>query len=391
MSRWAIASSFFTAAMVIMAMAVPGGVVIEGQLKGTAIAGSTAPLSVNISKGGLDYFGRILLQVPPDCRLDPTSLYGGRYHWDAEKHIAVVSWLKLPDQSRFNIEFDLAVAPGAAAGDREIGWEFSFIRNNDRATVTPPPFHFTIRETTTPDTPSTSFSATDLPSPSTVSNAQNPSASRTLTEADGGVRVEVRIENLHNGGFVKLMENPPFASSARIINSAGGVADITNEGLSFIWFDYVNSGSVTYQLDDCRLSQVQNFLGRLSHIEGDQSVEIDVVQMLNAENRPQKIPVESGFRGDVRFEVQIAATKNPVVTDYFERKLNFRFQTREEHVEEWYKYTHNSFNSYEDARNHRVSLTEAYAFRKPFVVGRRGNQRISVQEALTSTHQTWIP
>jgi len=148
---------------------------------------------------------------------------------------------------------------------------------------------------------------------------------------------------------------------------------------------------VTYQLDGCRLSQVQNFLGRLSHIEGDQSVEIDVVHMLNRESRPQEVPEESGFPGDVRFEVQIAATKNPVVTDYFERKLNFRFQTREEHVEQWYKYTHNSFNSYEDARNHRVSLTEAYAFRKPFVVGRRGNQRISVQEALTTTHQTWIP
>ena len=391
MSRWAIATSFFTSAIVIMAMAVPGGVVIEGQLKGTAIAGSTAPLSVNISKGGLDYFGRILLQVPPDCRLNPTSLYGGRYHWDAEKHIAVVSWLKLPDQSRFNIEFELAVAPGAVAGDREVGWEFSFIRNNDRATVTPPPFHFTIHKSDTSDNPTPPPSTTVTSSPSTVSSAQPPFASRSLMESDGGVRVEVHIENLNNGGFVKLMENPPFASSARVVNSAGGVAEITNGGLSFIWFDYVNSGSVIYQLDDCQLSQVQNFLGRLSHIDGDQSVEIDVVQRLNRENPPQELPVNTGFRGEIRFEVQIAATKNPVVTDYFKRKLNFRFQTREEHVEEWYKYTHDSFNRYEDARNHRVSLTEAYAFRKPFVVGRRGNQRISVQEALTLTHQTWIP
>ena len=70
-------------------------------------------------EGGLDYFGRILLAIPEDCTLSPKSLHGS-FALDEEEGRAVVSWLKLPEADRFDLQFDLKVAPDAPAGTREI-------------------------------------------------------------------------------------------------------------------------------------------------------------------------------------------------------------------------------------------------------------------------------
>ena len=124
---------------------MPGGVVIEGAVAENPGVGDQTTFQVSIQKGGLDYFGRILIQAPSDCQLTPSSLFGGSFDWDDDTHIAVVSWLKLPEPDRFDIEFNLLVDPNAVAGPRELDLEFSFIQNNDRATVTPPPVAFEYR------------------------------------------------------------------------------------------------------------------------------------------------------------------------------------------------------------------------------------------------------
>ena len=142
-----IATSFCLAALVlgVLSMAIPGGVVIEFGMDGHARSGQASPLTVSIQKGGLDYFGRILLLVPEDCQLIPRQLNGGSFAWDEEQNRAVVSWLKLPEEDRFDLEFDLKIAPDAPPGTREVVSEFSFIRNQDRASVAPPPFLFDVQ------------------------------------------------------------------------------------------------------------------------------------------------------------------------------------------------------------------------------------------------------
>ena len=68
-------------------------------MDGHARSGQASPLTVSIQKGGLDYFGRILLLVPEDCQLIPRQLNGGSFAWDEEQNRAVVSWLKLPKKT----------------------------------------------------------------------------------------------------------------------------------------------------------------------------------------------------------------------------------------------------------------------------------------------------
>ena len=124
--------------MTVLSLIIPGGVVIEFGLDRAPASGTATPLTISIQKGGLDYFGRILLAIPEDCTLSPKNLHGGSFALDEEEGRAVVSWLKLPEADRFDLQFDLKVAPDAPAGTREMTSEFSFIRNQDRASVTPP-------------------------------------------------------------------------------------------------------------------------------------------------------------------------------------------------------------------------------------------------------------
>ena len=380
-----------TALVAITAMAIPGGVVIEGRLTEPAKAGETTPMTISVSKGGLDYFGRMMLHIPEDCRLEPSVLFGGSYHWDESEHVAVISWLKLPDPERFNLEFKLSVAPEAPPGPREVDWEFSFIRNNDRATVHPAPFIFYVLDAEEHFGPGTAMATRHNPSSEQAEQRPHPSATRSAVLVGNDTRVTLNLDRVPEGGFVKLTEHISPGCSCQVLDAAGGVAQVNGSELSIMWFDYAHVGSLTYQLDNCRLSSPQNFEGTLSCVIEDASKKFVVIHELEAKKQGLEPLVEPQQSLDVAFEIQIAATKKPVVTDYFERKLNFRFSTREEQSEHWVKYTYESYDRYEEARNHRNELTKAYAFHGPFVVARKGERRISVQEALTLTRQSWLP
>lgn len=382
-----------------MAMVIPGGVVVEGQLEQAPEPGTATPFTISITKGGLEYFGRILISLPENCKLEAKQLHGGGMTIDEERQIAVISWLKLPETDRFDLLLDLVVAPDAEPGPRSFEWDFSFIRNNDRVTVRPSPFHFDVVSAGgSPAVAQIEANAdTNLIPSSTPANAPSASAVRTLTRTqDGKTEVRIALHNMPEGGFVKLMEQWNIPCSAEILQGGGSVSQLATGGASFVWFDYQQAGSIVYQLAECPLSEPGVIIGLLSFVRDGQTEEISVFQAAGDEttseaDRPDADREESTSTPGVRFEVQVAATKNAVVTDYFEEKLNFSLPVEVEEHEGWYKFRTGSFTDYEDARNEREAITAAHEFRGPFVVARSDNQRISVQEALMRTGQAWIP
>lgn len=394
--RWLLFLSII-ALLVGAAAAPPGGVVVEGSLAGMPSPGTSTPFTIRISKGGLEYFGRILIALPDDCRLEARQLHGGGLTFNEERHVAVISWLKLPEAEQFDITLDLKVSPLAAPGARSMEWDFSFIRNNDRVTVRPNPFHFEVL----PEPEDQSGIATtpmgqEFQDGSAAGVAQEAAphsvtACRTITPiGEGHFEVRINISGLPAGGFVKLEERLPALCEVDIKSGGGGVSEVDLPDLSFIWFDYQHTGSVLYQVKYCRLSDAEDISGLLSYVDGDQPASIPVLSCTGQGLAGVESPESPGLFDDVSFEVQVAATNHKVVTDYFKRRLNFSPPVSEEFEGGRFKYLNGSFESYEEARNHRESL-ESYDFIGPFVVARRLGQRIPVQEALTRTGQRWIP
>ncbi len=379
-----------------MALIPPGGVVVEGQLKSPPLPGNTTPFTVQISKGGLEYFGRLLIALPSDCRLTARQLHGGGLTYDEERNIAVISWLKLPETESFTLLLDLEIAPDAAPGPRSMEWDFSFIRNNDRETLRPPPFHFEVVASDLSTTPNIGHAPAASPpsedDPGVSAHPPAVSAYRTWKPLTSGkIEVRLTLQGLPQGGFVKLQEVFPFPLQTGVQSGGGSVPETKSQSISFVWFDYQPTGPVIYTIDNPDLSEFNEFIGTLSYVYDGRAVELAV---LNVGIPDSQLDLSIDFQPaapEIRYEVQLAAIKTKVVTDYFKQRLEFGFPIKEEVDAGWFKYLNGSFNFYEDARNHREDLNEQYAFIGPFVVSRMGKDRISVQEALTRTGEHWIP
>ena len=378
-------------------MAVPGGVVVEGRLLTVPEPGTSSPLTITVTKGNLEYFGRLLISLPPDCQLHSRQLHGGSMTTDETRNLAVISWLKLPDIQQFDLLLDLEVSPQAVPGARALDWDFSFIRNNDRETVRSAPFHFEI-------TPSTSGKgasrATSLDHEMSTSGntltgngtTDAPKAIRTVRAMqDGRLEVQLEFENIPPGGFVKCVETLPDEIETEVSSGGGGIVQSSPSSISFVWFDYQAAGDIVYTCDAPTLHSPVDFIGTLSFIRDDS---IRVIPVLNA-RRPEifrsNVPDMELVADNLWYEVQVAATKNRVVTDYFTEKLNFSLPLVEENDSMWVKYLFGHFEGYKSARNCREDFNERFGFIGPFVVSKKNGKRISVQEALTTTGETWIP
>ena len=373
--------------MTVLSLIIPGGVVIEFGLDRAPASGTATPLTISIQKGGLDYFGRILLAIPEDCTLSPKNLHGGSFALDEEEGRAVVSWLKLPEADRFDLQFDLKVAPDAPAGTREMTSEFSFIRNQDRASVTPPPFLF---EVANPRGADGDLASAPPLAPSAASGLSEPTAHRTWTEDGGDLLVRIEVDG-HDGGFMKLEESLPLDCDLTVLDAGSGTVQTQSDGFSVVWFDGIDAGAVVYQLRQCALSTVQNLSGSLSAVHDGKSVTIDVLSLGLVRESGAQRPHVAPEMPEISFEVQVAATKKAVVTDYFKEKFNFRRPTIEEESGEWWKYSTGNHEEYAEARATRNQIRENHQFLGPFVIARRNGRRISVQEALTLTGQQWTP
>jgi len=385
MARYATSLCLTVLVLGVLSMAIPGGVVIEFGMEGNPKSGQASPLTVSIQKGGLDYFGRILLRVPEDCQLTPRKLHGGSYAWDAEQNRAVVSWLKLPEDDRFDLEFDLKIAPDASPGTRELVSEFSFIRNQDRASVSPPPFLFAI------DAQRDSGASSPPSAPSASDERLDSFALRSYAQLNDDVLITTEFDGMNGVGFTKITERFPAECQCRVVNDGGGTLQTTKDGFSIVWFDAPPKTSVVYRWGGCPLSTLRNLSGSLSIIHDGTSEVIPVISdglerfLASIQMQEQAgLPV-------ISFEVQVAATKNGGVTDYFKEKFNFRLPTKEEKDGDWWKHTTGHHEKYAEAKNLRDEIRKEFPFHGPFVVARAEGRRISVQEALTRTGQRWTP
>jgi len=94
----------------------------------------------------------------------------------------------------------------------------------------------------------------------------------------------------------------------------------------------------------------------------------------------------------VFYRVQLAAGKNNLEREVFEKIYNFTEGFNIEPHRGWIKYTTGYHQVYKSARDDRERITGKYAkFQGPFVTAYNSGERISVQEALMITDQRWFP
>lgn len=111
----------------------------------------------------------------------------------------------------------------------------------------------------------------------------------------------------------------------------------------------------------------------------------------NTSQQKTKVNQGNNKNGKVTYRVQVAASHKQLKNQQnFFAKRNINEKVSVERIDNWYKYTINSFDTYVNARNHRNSIWEQTPIKGAFVVAYNGKQRITVQEALMLTNQKWV-
>ena len=112
------------------------------------------------------------------------------------------------------------------------------------------------------------------------------------------------------------------------------------------------------------------------------------------ETEEERILVNNTHNNDkvnnqINYKVQILAAHRIAGKEYFSRSFKFNENFDLENHEGWVKYTTGSFDKYKSARDKRNNLS-THKFPGPFVTAYNNGERITVQEALIVSKQSWI-
>ncbi|RPG79275.1 MAG: hypothetical protein CBC95_005145 [Crocinitomicaceae bacterium TMED135] len=109
-----------------------------------------------------------------------------------------------------------------------------------------------------------------------------------------------------------------------------------------------------------------------------------------ANDNIQNVITNKKINNNIDYKVQILAGHKIVNSSYFAAKFNFKENYEIESHMGWIKYTVGNHSEYKKARDSRNELKN-HEFPGPFVSAYNYGERISVQEALILSKQSWIP
>ena len=230
--------------------------------------------------------------------------------------------------------------------------------------------------------------------------------------------VHLEISGFPKGAFLKWTEFVPEGCTCRVSDDGNSALRSTTNSEILIWFQAPEQESIatTYELNcpnldlhdlpfDGTLEWAFGSEGNLTHIAG---VEWQEETLAASENmrlnqspdaqgvapisraKPSRGAQASGIP-NLHYAVQILANHRDVDGGVLEDELGYRDRFHIVRHDGWHKYLTDEVSSYSEARNLRSTLWETTKVTDAFVTASFEGQRISVQEALLMSNETWMP
>lgn len=285
-----------------------------------------------------------------------------------------------------------------------------------------------------------SFNSSNETSPDKVK------CNRTIEQKGNSYIITVSIYKGINGGFARVKEDIPLGFTAEKIESAGSIFKFADNSAKFLWSQIpknVENVVVKYKLTPpSNASGEHTIRGSFSAeflIENEKPKKIKIATSTinvggvladnnannktpisssnnnpkkenndskdnksdnsattntnnnysNSDNNSETTTIGSTSTNGVKYRVQIIAAHNTVSKRYIKKVFGYSGAVNIDNHEGWVKYTTNGFKNYEEARDNRNSLNK-YNFDGPFVTAYNNGDRITVQEALMLSNQTWL-
>lgn len=420
-----------SAAFIIQTMDIS----VSSNLPTAANPGQTIDFEVTVNKGNITGFSKFQMQLPAGFTAEAVDAKDGTFSF-TDQMIKII-WVSLPAENPFKLK--LRITPGAdVKGVFPLTGTFSFVENGERQNR-----EFTSKinvggatETAPASTPST---AAPIASTATPSSSTNISFTRTFSPENVAPSeftvVTLQVSKGKVSGFGKITETIPVGYSATEMESNGAIFSVSGNSVRFLWMTLPadENFKVSYKLVADASVGKKEISGSFSYVVNEQTQLLNIptsyfdaattsavaqapaaqpatettstasaeteaqttepakrVETASSTEAAASTPAES-TSANVSYRVQICATKNPVSTDYFVKNHNVQVKIYADMHEGWHKFTVGGFPVYGEARNYREAVKESYNIKGPFVTAYNNGNRITVQEALMISKQTWVP
>jgi hypothetical protein len=185
--------------------------------------------------------------------------------------------------------------------------------------------------------------------------------------------------NLNEDTIIEFVENDKNSDSISDLAEEEIVQEVTEEETEITEVVEEVEEIIEEEVEEITEAEVKE--DNITASVSDETIEESVVS--NIINN-QKV------KNNIDYRVQIIASHRIATKNFIKSKYNFTANYDLENHEGWIKYTTGNFSNYKEARDKRNNL-KVHNFPGPFVTAYNYGQRITVQEALILSEQTWIP
>lgn len=417
------------------------GVIIEDNTPSRLAPGESRMVEISINKGDVSGFAKLQLEIPAGLKAEAGDTHSASFTFAEGK--AKFIWNSLPDEQVFTVSYKLTALPNSS-GNKVITGAFSYIKANQRVDYEMQSKMVQIGEGEIADSNEpvdamfacvrtiTELGAGEFLVRLNIVNASNNGFVKIKENFPSGF---IASENESSGAIVTIesssvkfvwFDAPSTSNYTVSYRLKGGIGDPSISGnLSYVLNNAPRempvTGSGVIERSTTATSSTQNTTDsdraaadaaakaeaeRLASEQAErerQAKEAEerarqeaLAQQQKAEEEEEKnkttasstssVPdAESG----VSYKVQIMAAHRVVDEKYMKSRHGFNEKFGIENHEGWVKYTTGSHSVYKGARDDRERIRNRYTFKGPFVTAYNNGERITVQEALMITRQTW--
>jgi len=404
-------------------------------------AGETFQVNLTIEKGEVQSFSRYIQDLPYGLSAERITSANADFSFE-DQRVRLI-WLKLPSDSKITVSYNIKVDK-RLKGNFDLKGEFAFVEENERRSIEVSGVQ-TITIIPNPDISADLIVDIDDFEQMLKNNGEDfedfnklaVTRSNSTEEKNHQFEITLFVKKGDLTRFAKIEEQVPDGFMAIEGNSQNGIFSFSEGVAKILWMNLPAESQfvVSYNIipDPGNSIEDLKLAGTFSYIEGNSTQTIAIKQKIydladnSTEQTVEKIDTTSYESGNdivnntdteetqevihenvedttfvvsenqelspsetsIYYSVQLAAGHGEVNIEEYFQKRNISEKVKLEHHEGWRKYSTGSFRVYKDARDYRMKIWETTPIKGAFVSAYNSGKRITVQEALMVTNQSW--
>ncbi|MBC7863106.1 MAG: hypothetical protein IAF38_09035 [Bacteroidia bacterium] len=254
-------------------------VTVKHNFPSSLAAGAEFTTEITITKGAINGFGKLLLELPEGITAEEVESKSGKFAFENKQ--AKIIWIQLPSEGEFVLKIKFK-ADKSASGLKNISGKFAYVVGNEKKQVDIPVHEITVTNTETAvvtNTNSGSDTASKFNTP--VEPGAEVQVERKIAKdnATGNYKVEIKIKKSQIKGFAKYSDVlPDGLLGMKGVSTGNGNFKFTEKKATFIWATLPKEEEITasyYIKATAKFTENPKVNGTFSYLDNEQTLKVN--------------------------------------------------------------------------------------------------------------------